>query len=164
MESTDASAPATCEGARDCSQTPRARRVPLNSRQLTAAQLWQLDLPTSDSADDVRQLIQRKLADRDAQNVQVTVDETPRMKTMVWLMDSEGPFLQTAPGYWDSPGPSELDQECQELRDQNGELHERLADLQCRSEEQGEWWLGLKLSWSHAKELALRNLLQRSSG
>ena len=100
MESTDASAPATCEGAHDCSQTPRSRRVPLNSRQLTAAQLWQLDLPTSDSADNVRQLIQRKLADRDAQNVQVTVDETPRMKTIVWLVDSEGPFLQTAPGYW----------------------------------------------------------------
>ena len=141
MESVDASAPATREGARDCSQTPRGRRVPLNSRRLTAVHLRQvgraLDLPTSGSADEVRQLIEGKLADRDAQNVQVMVDETLRMQTMIWLVDSEGPFLQTDPSYRDSPGSSERDQECRKLREQNGELHERLADLQSQSEEQG---------------------------
>ena len=110
MESTAGSSQV---GAREASRTPHGRRVPLNSKRLTAAHLWQLaqalDLPVSGSPDETRQLIEGKLADREDCSIQVIVEDTLQTETVLWLVDSEGPFLQTVPSYKVSAGTHETE-------------------------------------------------------
>lgn len=90
--------------SRDAIDMPRGRRLPLNSRQLTAAYLRQLgealDLPTTGSSEELRQQIEGKLSEREDPNVQVVIQETPQVETVLWLVSAEGPFLQTTPVYY----------------------------------------------------------------
>ena len=79
--------------------TPRGRRLPLNSRRLTAAYLRQLSealgLSTTGSGEELRQQIEGSLAEREDPTIQVIVQETSQIETVLWLVDSDGPFLQT---------------------------------------------------------------------
>ena len=78
-----------------------ARRYPLNSKRLTAAHLQSiadaLGLPkSSSSTDELRQLIDGKLADlhRESQNVQVAVLEESGIQIHLYLLDASGIFSQ----------------------------------------------------------------------
>ena len=81
---------------------PRGKLLPLNSRRLTSAYLKQiaesLELPTTGSGDEIRQLIEGKLQEsHDIHNIQVVVDETPTVSLKLSLMDEEGVFLESTP-------------------------------------------------------------------
>lgn len=52
-----------------------------------------LELPTAGSPEELMQLIEGKVADRDDQSIQVMIEETLQVKTVIWLVDSEGPVL-----------------------------------------------------------------------
>lgn len=76
---------------------PQGKQIPFNSRRLPTAYLLQvgkaLELPTKGSKEELRQLIEGKLAtDRsvDVSSVQVVVCETPQVATKLWLVDSRG--------------------------------------------------------------------------
>lgn len=77
------------------------RPLPLNSKRLTAVLLKQLarglDVPATASPEEVRQLIEGKLAElgRDPRNVQVILRQVDQ-GTQVGLQDNEGVFLEVA--------------------------------------------------------------------
>ncbi len=91
------------EESRERLEEPRGRRLPLNSKRLTGAHLRQiggaLGLPTGRSGEETRQLIEGKLAERGDTLVQVYLAEEPQVRTVMWLVDSGGPFMQTLPTY-----------------------------------------------------------------
>ena len=69
----------TCAQVLQCG-FPRGKLLPLNSRRLTTVQLKKiaegLGLPTTGSADEIRQLIEGKLEEgHDVHNVQVVMNE-----------------------------------------------------------------------------------------
>ena len=89
-------------GERDTLPLPSGRVLPLNSKRLTSAHLKQvarkLELPTTGSTDQVRQLIEGKLQEsREISNVQVVVQESTYQELKLSLMDEEGVFLETDP-------------------------------------------------------------------
>jgi hypothetical protein len=102
--------------------------LPLNSRRLTAAYLRQLtealELSTTGSAEELRQQIEGSLAEREDPTIQVAVQETSQIETVLWLVDSDGPFLQTAPSHRDSKESGESEHAYQQLL----ESHEKLSD------------------------------------
>ena len=76
--------------------------LPLNSRRLTAAHLryiaGAMGLPSTGSADEVRQLIEGKLGDeRAVRNVQVVLEESSFLGVKLSLTDGEGVFLEADP-------------------------------------------------------------------
>ena len=92
------------ERPRDAGGLPLGKRIPLNSRKLTAPHLRQIakamDLPTERPADELRQQIEGSLAsqeDREISTVQVIMKNQPLIETQLWLVDSQGVVLQTEP-------------------------------------------------------------------
>ena len=88
---------------------PRGRPLPLNSKRLTAAHVQQLartlGLPTTASPDDIRRMIDGKLAEigREPPNVQVVVQrEVKGDRAYLYLQDASGVFLESEP----DPEPS----------------------------------------------------------
>ena len=83
-------------------EIPRGKLLPLNSRRLTTVQLKKiaegLGLPTTGSADEIRQLIEGKLEEgHDVHNVQVVMNEATNISGSLSLMDEEGVFLGIEP-------------------------------------------------------------------
>ena len=83
-------------------ELPHGRVLPLNSKRLTSAHLKQvaekLELPTTGSADQIRQLIEGKLQeDREVSNIQVIVQESTYRELGLSLIDEDGVFLETDP-------------------------------------------------------------------
>lgn len=83
-------------------ELPRGRVLPLNSKRLTSTHLKQvaekLELPTTGSADQIRQLIEGRLQeDREVSNIQVVVQESTYRELKLSLIDEEGVFLETDP-------------------------------------------------------------------
>ena len=132
-------------------------RLPLNSKRLTANHLRrlaaQLDVPTGASADELRQMIDGKLAEggRDVMNVQVVLGPEPNSEFA--LEDEEGQFLavpeaeledpdDTPPSEGEHPREGEeehpgreiesLREEKQSLRDQVSALQQKLEDEKTR--------------------------------
>ncbi len=79
---------------------PHGRVLPLNSRRLKAAHLRalaeQLDLPTSASADETRQLVEGKLEglNKEPRNVQVIIQEVDDGSASLYLTDEDGVFCR----------------------------------------------------------------------
>lgn len=125
---------------------PRGRRLPLNSKKLTAAHLRQIaqsfGLPTGRSAEETRQLIEGKMTERGQDPlVQVYLAEEPQLKVIIWLVDSDGPFLQTPPTYreWKEGDRQSVMQARQELEAEVEELHSENSRLRSFNDElQGE--------------------------
>ena len=126
-------------------EEPRGRRIPLNSKRLTVVHLRQLGkslgLPVRRSGEEIRQLIERKMSEREDPCVQVHVEEEPQLRTVLWLVDSNGPFLQTQPTYqkWSEgtrevhlQDSDELELEVKSLRVQVRTLEERLSEMTSR--------------------------------
>ena len=93
---------ASAEGSREERETGERSRgrlpIPLNSRRLTAGHLKRLaralDVPTTATGDDIRQMVEGKLAEagREPRNVQVVLGSgTPRSAFV--LQDESGEFL-----------------------------------------------------------------------
>ena len=83
---------------------PRSRPLPLNLKRLTAAHVQQLartlGLPTMASPDNIRQMIDGKLAEigREPPNVQVVVQrEVEGDRAYLYLQDASGVFLESEP-------------------------------------------------------------------
>ena len=93
-----------------------------------------MELPTTGSADKLRQQVEGKLAERDNCGVQV-IQETPQVETVLWLVDADGVFLQTAPSHRHKDS-GESDRACQELKEENAQLHEELSAVQQQLEEE----------------------------
>ena len=79
------------------------KRIPFNSKRLPAAYLTMvgeaLCLPTSCSREELRQLVEGKLASDkgvEVSSVQVVAHETPQLATKLWLVDSEGIVMETS--------------------------------------------------------------------
>ena len=88
--------------------------VPLNSKRLTTVLLKQLagalEVPTTASSDDLRQLITGKLEKlgREPMNVQVTLQSTAH-GTHLTLRDAEGEFLYAEPPEKESSSEEEAE-------------------------------------------------------
>ena len=114
------------------SQTlPEGKRIPFNSRRLPAAYLKQvgeaLRLPTGGSREELRQLVEGKLATKrgvEVSSVQVVAHEAHQIATKLWLVDSEGVVLETTTTKEvDTPDEIEQAGEAEELQ----RLREELA-------------------------------------
>lgn len=93
------------DGPRD-PELPQGVRLPLNSKRLTAVHLRAIakamDLSTTGSADQVRQMIEGKLQtdeDRDISSTLVILTESAMISTVLFLADSGGVFLETEATY-----------------------------------------------------------------
>jgi hypothetical protein len=126
---------------------PHGKTLPMNSKRLTVAHLRQvaeaLGLPTSGSADQIRQLIEGKLEgedDRDVANVQVIIQESPQVQIKLSLVDGDGVFLETSPTIKTvEKTESALTRELSEATRQNEALREELASaLQLWEDEKKE--------------------------
>ena len=116
---------------------PEGRTLPLNSRRLDAWHLQQLavllELPTSASIEDTRQMIDGKLIEKgkQPQNVQVIIKKTACTEIIIHLTDSEGVLTQSNPTIRRrgiSPA-SEIEQ-LHEARKQLEEVSQSLQDTQ----------------------------------
>ena len=80
---------------------PRGRCIPLNLKRFTAAHLRQLGeslgLPVGKSGDEMRQLIEGKMSEREDPCVHVHVEEEPQLHTVLWLVDSNDPLYRPNP-------------------------------------------------------------------
>ena len=128
-------------------ELPRGRVVPLNSRRLTAAHLKRvaeaLELPTTGSADQLRQLIEGKLeSDKrvEATNVQVVIQEEQCVELKLSLMDESGILLTTEPiRFSKQEAESDMEAVQEALADankQNSELSDQLANAVQKWEEE----------------------------
>ena len=92
-----------CDRTRVVSEMPRGKRVPLNSRRLTAVHLRQLaealGLPAVGSTDEIRQVIEGKLQSSgyEVANVQVILEESSLIHTKISLEGEDGQILETNP-------------------------------------------------------------------
>ncbi len=89
----------------------KGRWLPLNSRRLNAGHLHllaeTLGLPTGMSNDELRQVIDGKLADmkHDPKNVQVVIQEAARTELHIRLVDESGVFQKCEPVLQDGAIP-----------------------------------------------------------
>ena len=112
--------------------------LPLNSRRLTAAHLRHIagamGLPSTGSADEVRQLIEGKLGDeREVRNVQVVLEESSFLSVKLSLTDGEGVFLEAdslQKPLDASVDSAELERKLGEATAQNTDLTAELVKLQ----------------------------------
>ena len=115
---------------------PEGKRIPFNSKRLPAAYLNMvgeaLSLPTSCSREELRQLVEGKLAtDKgvEVSSVQVVAHETPQLATKLWLVDSEGIVLETsAVREISEPRAALAHPESEELHQLRGELASALEE------------------------------------
>ena len=122
---------ATGEVGSGSRELPRGRVLPLNSKRLTSAHLKQvaekLGLPTTGSADQIRQLIEGKLQeDREVSNVQVVVRESTYRELVLSLIDEDGVFLETDPA---TKSEEEATSELAELTEALTEANQRTTTL-----------------------------------
>ena len=124
-----------------------ARCYPLNSKRLAAAHLQSiadaLGLPkSSSSTDELRQMIDGKLADlhRKSQNVQVAVQEESGVQIRLYLLDASGIFSQAQPFFRSQPSAPEHTDELQELQQAVEELRQQNQDLEVALEGQTLRW------------------------
>ena len=87
-------------------ELPQGARLPLNSKRLTAVHLRAIakamDLSTTGSTDQVRQMIEGKLQTDEARDISSTLvilTESPMISTVLSLVDSGGVFLETEATY-----------------------------------------------------------------
>ena len=123
---------------------PRVR-FPLNSKRLTAWHLralaQALELPTTGSADQLRQCIEAVVAEsHEYQNVVVTVRESPKIEYVMALADSDGEFLVSEPAYRDARRVhfEEETQDTPELRVARQQLEEANHLIQLAAERERE--------------------------
>ena len=117
---------------------PSGKLLPLNSRRLTAAHLRHIagamGLPSTGSADEVRQLIEGKLGDeREVRNVQVVLEEASVLNVKLSLTDEEGVFLEAEPLQRPLEAlvdPAEWENKLSEAEAQNTGLTAELTELQ----------------------------------
>ncbi len=115
---------------------PHGKLYPLNSRRLIAVYLRHiaeaLSLPSTGSADEVRQLIEGKLQEtREVSNVQVVVAESTIKEVKLSLMDDSGVFVE-APVCRLTKDTSEcggLRQELEEAHARNQQLREDMESV-----------------------------------
>ena len=135
------------EESRDRLVIPSGKVVPLNSRRLTAAHLMRvaeaLELPTTGSADQLRQLIEGKLeSDRHVEvtNVQVVIQEEQCVELKLSLIDESGVILATEPTLLSKQETESevkvLQEALAEANQQNSELNDQLADTVQKLEEE----------------------------
>ena len=122
---------ATGEVGSGSRELPRGRVLPLNSKRLTSAHLKQLaeklELPTTGSADQIRQLIEGKLQeDREVSNVQVVVQESTYRELVLSLIDEDGVFLETDPA---TKSEEDATSELAELTEALTEANQRTTTL-----------------------------------
>ena len=104
--------------------TPRGQYLPLNSKRLTTAHLRQiasaLDLPTTGSADQLRQVIEGKLETdgHEAINIQVTLEDSKLIETKMALIYEGGVIVKPQP-----------------LRRETTDVHDESEDLRRALEE-----------------------------
>lgn len=93
-----------------------------------------LELPTTDSADEIRQLIEGKLqSTRVVHNIQVVVEENQPISLKLSLMDNEGIFLESAPSTKPLKEPQEeLKRTLTKVEQNNVELETELAETKGR--------------------------------
>ena len=117
-------------------ESSRAKLLPLNSQRLTAAYLRQLagglGLPTSGSANQLRQVVEGKLQEEhDPLNVQVMVEEISAIGVKLSLVDEEGVFLVTEPAEKEGEtGSSALEDMLAESERKNEDLLVQLTAVQ----------------------------------
>ena len=101
-------------------------------RQLSEA----LGLPITGSSKELRQQIEGKLSEREDSNVQVVIQETPQVEAVLWLVDTDGPFLQTTSIHRECRGSSdsELTGELAATRQQLDEALAGMRQLQLELE------------------------------
>ena len=92
----------TGEVGAESRELPWGRVLPLNSKRLITTHLKQvaekLELPTTGSADQIRQLKEGELQeDREVSNIEVVVQENTYCELKLSLVDEEGLFLETDP-------------------------------------------------------------------
>ena len=129
------------------------RVLPLNSKRITAHHLRQisgaLQLPTSGSADQMRQLIEGKLRsdqDREPRNVQVVIKECSLVEVTLALMDENEQFLVTSPQT--RPG----DEERQAVLEENAALKDALSGAQADLAQEQETVASLQAELAKCKE------------
>ena len=82
---------------------PSVKPLPFNSKRLKTVHLKRIaaamSSPTSGSADEVRQMVERRLTemDKEPRHVQVLVLQTDEGGIRIQLMDVDGPFLDIKP-------------------------------------------------------------------
>ena len=133
-----------------------ARCYPLNSKRLTVAHLQSIAdalglLKSSSSTDELRQMIDGKLADlhRESQNVQVAVLEESGMQIRLYLLDASGTFSQAQPFFRSQPSTLEQTDELQELQRAVEELRQQNQDLKVALEGQKREMDGLRSALQH---------------
>ena len=118
------------ERASSSVEMPHGRRLLLNSQRLTASYLRQLNkalgLPTTGSLEELRQQLEGQLAECEDPNMQVVIQETPKLEVALWLVNSDGPFLQTMPIHRECREINEVEQHCHNLEDRNAQLTDEL--------------------------------------
>ena len=122
---------------------PEGRWLPLNSRRLTTSHLQLLaetmGLPTALSTEELRQLIDGKLADmeHDPRNVQVVVQEVARTELGLLLVDETGVFQKCGPVLRNRQGEEqEQEHELQVLREQLEDAARERTELKTLLSEQ----------------------------
>ena len=125
--------------------------LPLNSKRLTAHHLRQiseaLQLPTSGSADQVRQLIEGKLRsdlDRESSNVQVVIKECSLVEVTLALTDESEQFLVTSSQ--NRPG----EEERQAVLEENAALKDELSGAQTLPRNRRPWQI-CRQSWQRTR-------------
>ena len=124
----------------DSDVAPQGKLLPLNSRRLTTAHLKQiadsLELPSSGSGDELRQLTEEKLQEsHDVHNVQVVVEEAQTVTLKLSLMDEGGVFLESTPSVRparDSKVQEDLRCQLSEAKRKNEELEVQLVETEER--------------------------------
>ena len=114
---------------------PPGRVLPLNSRRLTSSHLKalaeELELPTSGSLDQLRQLIEGKLETEkhmEVSNVQVVIQESQFVELKLSLVSEEGVLLETTPTKQSVEAELQRSQEMlADVERENSELSEELA-------------------------------------
>ena len=127
---------------------PHGKLLPLNSRRLTATHLKSivdsLDLPTTGSPDQIRQLIKGKLQEeRQVTNIQVVVQETSTVSVRLSLLDKNEVFHDATPYQKESvklepPEQEQLALKLAEIEQKNEELEAAMLQLQEQLAEQKE--------------------------
>ena len=136
-----------------------SRRYPLNLKRLAAAHLQSIAdalglLKSSSLTDELRQMIDGKLADlhRESQNVQVAVLEESGVQIHLYLLDASGIFSQAQPFFRSQPSAPEQTDELQELQQAVEELRQQNQDLEVALEGQTLEMDGLRRALEQTQE------------
>lgn len=82
----------------DATWPPNSTELVMTHSSLPAT-IEPLGLLTTGLAVELRQKVEGKLAVHEDPNVQVVIQETPKVEVLLWLVDSDRPFLQMTPAH-----------------------------------------------------------------